>query len=426
MGCDRHGKVWRASMVLSVVGVAVVLMSCVAAPADEMATVEVVLKGGRGVDAVQCADQDTGGLVAPLRAAAAEKAGKESYDIELFPGALLHVGLRSKGEDRKQETAFPLVYDGRQKKLLFSREGFTASLNGKVVYVDLADPKAADWVRQQPAAKLKSIRTIRLSGKPDTDRLAMGRLAGSGVLIVPPAGFFENINPGVLKPLVAAKPIGVIPDREVDLGAIPPELSGVRYLALTGANLPDLKPFGKLEYFMFQFKQPEKPDLAQLAQLTQLRCLVLAKCKGVMDYKCIAKLKDLRSLVLTKCDQMKDVSAIQDCRGLQSLALFECEKLQDLAPLAKLQKLRYLSIMPVNPSADLKPLKKLKKLKVLIVDNDGMKKRPADYDDLRKARPDIEIVGFCMGSAWILAVVPVAIAGGMLWRRRRPLRKVPQ
>ena len=425
MGCDRQRNEWRAWVVLVVLGPTVMMMSCGAAPADEMVTVQVVLKGGEGVDAVQCADLDTGGLISPLRAAAAEKAGKEHYEIDLFPGAMLEVGLRSKGKDKKEETSFPLIYDGRQKKLLFARKAFTASLNGKVVYVDLAAAGAADWLRDLSAAKIKSIRTIRLSGKADTDRFALGRLAGSGVVIVPPDGFFENIQPGVLKALVAAKPAGVMAEDAV-CASVPAELGGVRYLALTGAKLPNLKPFGKLEYFMFKFKQAEKPDLKPLADLTRLKCLTLAECKSVTDYKSLAKLKGLRSLALGECGQWRDVSAIEGLQGLQSVCLFGCKDLRDVSGLAKLQKLRYLSIIPVGESVDLKPLKKLKKLKVLIVDKDGMKKRKADYDDLRKTMPRTEIVGFCLGSAWVLAVAPAALAGGLLWRRRRRSRKPPQ
>ena len=414
MGCDRQRKMWRGWAVVSIVGVAAAMGP--AATAEEMVTVQIVVKGGPGADDVICIDLDNGGLIL-VRYAAAEKSGAECYEFETFDGAMLYMDLRNKHGKEMPRIPFPLIHDGRQKKLLFSRTDFTASLNGQVVFVNLADPKAVDWVRRQPAGKLKSVRTIRLSGKADTDRVALDRLAASGVLVVVPAGFFENIKPAVLAALVAAKPVGVVPDRDVECASIPAELDSVRYLSLTGAKLSDVKPLAKLKYLQVAFPAG-KGDLKPLAGLTQLKFLVLGACKGGTDFRPVARIKNLRSLALIDCHEMKDVTWLQDNRGLQMLTLTKCGKLTDLTGLAKLQTLRYLSIKPVAASADLEPLKKLKKLKVLIVDSSSLKMRKAEYDELGKALPDTEIIGFCMGSAWILAVAGAALAGGILWRRR--------
>ncbi|MBL7219454.1 MAG: hypothetical protein ISS69_05030, partial [Phycisphaerae bacterium] len=59
----------------------------------------------------------------------------------------------------------------------------------------------------------------------------------------------------------------------------------------------------------------------------------------------------------------------------------------------------------------------LKGLRMLVVDKEALKKRKVEFDRIDKALPDTEIIGYCMGSAWIF--IPVLAAGFALLRHRR-------
>ncbi|MDY7010439.1 MAG: hypothetical protein SVV80_06755, partial [Planctomycetota bacterium] len=120
-------------------------------------------------------------------------------------------------------------------------------------------------------------------------------------------------------------------------------------------------------------------------------------------------------------EELTDLDVLADMRDLRSLTLTlgDESKIKSIAPIAKLTNLTELAITKIPSTVkDLSPLKKLKNLKMLVVDGDSLKERQKEYDEIRKALPECKVVGFCMGSAWILVVVPVAVGLG-IWRRRR-------
>jgi hypothetical protein len=104
-------------------------------------------------------------------------------------------------------------------------------------------------------------------------------------------------------------------------------------------------------------------------------------------------------------------------KKLQRLAL-NCNGLKDISGLRNLQSLREAELISIPDTVkDLTPLESLKGLKMLIVDKDILKNRKVEFARIEKALPNTEIIGFCMGSAWI--AIPVLAVGFALLRHKR-------
>ena len=109
---------------------------------------------------------------------------------------------------------------------------------------------------------------------------------------------------------------------------------------------------------------------------------------------------------------------VHDHPDLAGLELFETGEITDLTPLKDLRHLKYLLVE--TPNADPDPLLEMKGLRWLAV---SQEKKEADEEPqgedrfvkLQKALPQTAIVGvvpLCLGSGWILLLVP---ATGLAW-----------
>jgi hypothetical protein len=173
----------------------------------------------------------------------------------------------------------------------------------------------------------------------------------------------------------------------------------------------------------------------------------------------------LQSLMLIDCDHLTDISGLNTLSHLRQLNLLSCDTLAVLDPLRNLHHLELLSLPPLvgqqefadiiglNPSLksvgligcvgikDLSPLKELKALvaaeidlpgidfatleqlssiKLLVIGQDQFESSPEKIEALSKALPNAQVVpggGFCMGSGWILLVLPFFLAAGFLSRK---------
>ncbi len=392
--------------------------------------VSVKLTGGAGVQDVQCGSFQRGGIFGRGRAEEAEDAGKDHYEFLAFDGELLMIQLYRKADKSMDKISFRYIFRGDEKMpLVFSRQPGLALLNDKVICVDLSNKAGAQWFAQQPDAKLKTIRTLLLSGDAATDTAALTRMAGAGITVVfggseiksatskPTVELKLTIEADVRKALIAAQPAclfakGMKIDEDVIV-----QLSDLTHLVISGEKIPDLTKLKKLRFLGLG----NVTNLAPLSKLTHLQGLVIADCSYVKDFMALRNLKHLQTLHLGEADGLTDLDFLTDMRELRSLTLGPDTdaKIKNIAPIGKLTNLTELAIVPIPPTVkDLSPLKKLKNLKMLVVDDDGLEKRQEEYDEIRKALPECKIVGFCMGSAWILLVVPVAVGLGVWWRRR--------
>lgn len=172
-------------------------------------------------------------------------------------------------------------------------------------------------------------------------------------------------------------------------------------------------------------------DLASLSALPRLKDLNLVACED-LEIGALAELMGLRDLGLTACESIPDIAIIQELPSLSRLSLpldtkqeefagiiskqeslqvleILCEDLSDLSPLEGYTGLKALSLSEKYP--DLSPLYPMEDLDLLVLGE-------TYYEDslglvaLQNALPDTKIVqggGLCMGSGWLLLLVPVII-----------------
>ncbi len=377
-----------------------------------------------GTQQVGCSSFQRGEIFAAFGAEEAEKAGKDRYEFRAFVGELLMVKLSDKDGEPTDGMAFPYIFRGDERMpLVFSRRPGLTLLNGKVICVDLADKAGVQWITQQPDAKLKTIRTLLLGDDAAANTAVLTRMAGSGITIAlsDKIDYKSATAPSptaeaeAIRALIAVKPACLsIPKIEQDMITQLPDLT---HLMITGPEIPNLTKLEKLRFLRLE----EVADLSPLADLTGLQGLWLDKCDGVTDFTPLRKLTRLRTLGIGEAEKLTDLDVFADMRNLRGLVLGlgNKTKIESIEPIGNLTNLTELAIAPMPPNVtNLSPLKKLKNLRMLVVDKDGLEKRKDEYDEIRKALPECKVVGFCMGSAWILLVVPSAVGLG-LWRRRR-------
>lgn len=391
--------------------------------------VSVKLTGGTGTQKVACFSFQRGKMLAGIRAKEAADAGKDCYEFLVFDGELLGVELSG---EATRVIRFPYVLRGDEKMpLVFSRRPGLALLNGEVICVDLGTKAGAEWFSRQDDAELKTIRTLLLGGGAAACAAALHRMPRSNITVA----LSSNSENGSTDPdttadiaearrtLIAAKPVCLFTNKKGVGKDTIAQLSDLTHLMITSQEMPDLTKLKKLRFLGYF---DEVTTLAPLARLTRLEGLVLMECDSVTDFTPLRKLKRLRTLYIQEAEELTDLDAFADMRNLRSLVFFgKDSKISSIAPIAKLTNLTELALVPIPPAVkDLSPLKKLKNLKMLVVDDDSLEQRPEEYDEIRKALPECKVVGFCMGSAWILMVVPAAVGLGLWWRRRAAAVKV--
>jgi len=385
-------------------------------PSAEVA-VQVALRSPDAVK-VLCMDHAKMGTVAGGRLEAATRAKRDHYTVDFLRGTLLAVRFADT-EGRVEGPPLALIDPGDPSPWAFSRDGPAALLNGRRIALDLTGAGAAAWLARQPEAALRTVRSIRLDGRRDDDVAALRRFAGSGVLVQvdhlpPPAdrGAFVGA-------LVRVRPRGLLLAEPADLGDVLPRLTELTHLVIQGPAIPDLRCLRKLRFLAFDFKDVAAPSLAPLTWMASLRFLAVSQCGRVGDFAPIGTLHGLESLTLIDSGELTHLGAWSDLERLRTLILFDCPELKDLSGLRRFAGLSTLGITPTPSREQFRHVAALKRLKVLVVSKEDKDKKDPALTDFGTARPDVEIVGFCLGSAWMLAVAGLGIGAGLIRRRTR-------
>ncbi len=184
-------------------------------------------------------------------------------------------------------------------------------------------------------------------------------------------------------------------------------------------------------------------DLNILENAPGLKNLYLLNADSVYHTNALAGIKQLEGLGFTECELHQDLPVMP---GLRWMALPEnmtqesfriwCENhpeirvleatrdtlIKDLSPLKRLPHLK--SLMIGLPEADLSALEQMEQLEMLVIEQNIYDKSPDQIDRLKEALPTTRIVpggGFCLGSGWILLLLPLAGTGWMLsaWLKRK-------
>jgi hypothetical protein len=161
-------------------------------------------------------------------------------------------------------------------------------------------------------------------------------------------------------------------------------------------------------------------DLRVLGGFKGLRALSLSQCKQPVD---LDPLKDMQNLEFIGFPQLitpGDLSRfVSTHRRLKRVELIKCGNIKDVSSLLDLPDLEQLVL--IGKEVDLAPLGRMKNLRLLVLGEETFTKSEETIQALRKALPGCAIVageGICLGSGWILLLVPAAIAASRFPRRR--------
>ena len=184
-------------------------------------------------------------------------------------------------------------------------------------------------------------------------------------------------------------------------------------------------------------------SLAEVKLPRHLQSLLLIDCDRLTDISALSTLPHLCQLNLLACDTLTDLSALDNLhnlqllslppgasqqdfiritgqnRSLKSVGLIGCEGINDLSPLKKLDGL--ISLELDLPEIDFGTLEQLTGIKLIVIEQNKFNASTEKVAALAKALPGAQIVpggGFCMGSGWILLIMPVLFIAGMLNRKR--------
>ena len=350
-------------------------------------------------------------------------------------------------------------------------------LGGKAVSVYLKQEAAWDWLARAAPADLKAIRLLWLDSElggerlkvletvakvnPDIDLMLKGpdektpaaALAQAAALFRPR---FLGTSLEVLKdpkPLLPAlrgvevlwlgeeKDVGLdflkemphlerlqLPKGILGKTALPADLKNLRALEVQDDTLTDLSavaPLAGLEELSILGK--DVTDIYAVAKLPHLRVLSLEGCPKLAD---LAPLKDLPLAWLAlppETTQGQFNAIIADHPALVGVEVVAVGKetfknLKDIGALKNLRGLKYL-VLPAfeggpDAAADLQMMKQMKGLRLLVlppgIDDP---KNAAELQELQKALPHTVItegVGICLGSGWLLVLLPVVAAAAAL------------
>jgi len=342
----------------------------------------------------------------------AEKASLKRYDINLFPGALLQIS---------NSNAF-YVYKGNEKQpLVFRKIGPAVLLGAKPICIDLNDTSTGDvvsWMKKHRT--LKSVCSVILSGDPEIDVPALAMLRNTGVIIT----YTKDKYPAEKKQFVdraitLTRPRGLIMKETTDFNNIIDLINPSRltHMLLCGDRIPDLSLCENLVFYGHSFRDSEKANLGSLAEYTQIRTLLLVRTGSIVDLSPLSGLKDLQYLTISDNPHLKDMSSFTELKNLRSLSLLG-SPITSVSEAPMLKNIKYLAISDSSEITDLSPLAEMKWLKYLLIGKEDLDKRKDQYAKLNEELPETEIVGFCMGSGWIIFLLPVSVAAGMILRRQ--------
>lgn len=206
----------------------------------------------------------------------------------------------------------------------------------------------------------------------------------------------------------------------------PKGLGRLESLAFMETDLEDLSSIRHLTGLReLQFMGGEiAGDMGVLSEFASLESLTFAVAVGPKDFSAVKNLPKLKRLALpADITQDEFAAAIGNVPGLEELEMLGCEGVEDLGPLRGLSKLRSLVFVVVK--ADLAPLRDMKGIHYLVLDKGVFEQAPEEVQQLKEALPECVVVpgeGICLGSGWILLLVPLVVLV-YLWmcRSRRPV-----
>ena len=334
-------------------------------------------------------------------------------------------------------------------------------INDKIhsLYLD-DDPAYSEWISTLSSEDLKGLSFLHLSGdsgKYDLSALELISETNPDLgLSVDNIGDMEQLY----EILSMIHPTSlIIPDIELDsrVDDLIPNLANLEHLYMDGESfktadflhqLPDLKSL------IISGWDPDGPNLAQFEEISTLESLTLIE-SGIKSLSALGDPRHLSALNLIDCSSLTDISHLKDMHGIQCLGLLDCDTLSNLSVLKEIPALQWLSFPPGIGQADFddilthhkslkgvellgcknltdissltrlqelkalaigwgeidyKTLQQLEGIELIVIEEESFSAAGDEIAALKEALPGAQIVpggGFCMGSGWILLILPV-------------------
>jgi hypothetical protein len=179
-------------------------------------------------------------------------------------------------------------------------------------------------------------------------------------------------------------------------------------------------------------------NISSLSNLTNLTELNILDCDSLSSINSIDKLSRLQRLSLINCGNLKDIDIldklnsikwisfhpdvtekelddfIEHHRNVEAVELISCSNINDISSFNKLKKLDCFTYFDTD--IDLNSVYDLKGLKYLSLP-DSIYSDVLNIDQIQKKNPNCVIVpnaGFCLGSGWLLLIIPALVISKLL------------
>lgn len=211
-------------------------------------------------------------------------------------------------------------------------------------------------------------------------------------------------------------------------GPLPPGLAALRTLVVTNSDdIKDLSslanvPAGLEELSLIALEN--LTNIAGLERFTALRTLILGGDEGLADLSSLVSHQQLRWVALPPGVTQAQFEAFTSAHpNLEILDLMGAEHVSSLASLSTLKHLQGLILD--GPYVNVDAVRGLTSLRFVGISKKTLEASPDQVAAIRKALPDaivVRVSPFCLGSGWILLLVPVLALLSWLRRQPRPVR----
>jgi len=329
-----------------------------------------------------------------------------------------------------------LMSDGEHLSASFT--GWAAWLSGHVVSLDLDEDSAVSWLERASETDLARLRLVSVPDSlPSTLRPAIERLATAN----PSVGLFfdSQAEMDVILPRFRPRTLWLDNSARLTSGhaAVQRQIESLSMSAESSGSLAVLRELPKLRHLLLDEWDTQQPgqlpadlealtafnstvDMSRLGDLPRLRLLILSGSEwhGAAD---LAALKKLRWLGLpSNATQVEFAAIVRTHPDLEVLDLVFADSVIDLSPLRGAHRLRALTLGGQFRNFDV--LRELNSLKFVGLSNDIWEDSPDQVAAIRAALPGavvVKVTPLCLGSGWILLLIPAALFVMLAGRRTR-------
>ncbi len=348
----------------------------------------------------------------------------------------------------------------------------SVSLNGQLKFMELSDDQASwEQFMQLTAPQIKQLSSIYISDSLRAERLSVlqqhaSSLKGKGLLL-------ENgKDPKLLGEILSvfrpewfiAEGSLKLPDPKNCMALSDIELLWIQEMSHSGSEL--IPYCSNLESLIITDWKPMEHELLSLSKSRNLHTLTLGEC-DFKDFSNIEFPSSLQRLQLIACNSLANINGIQKVNRLKGISFTGCQNIEGVSqvedlPLLKwfgfpenvsqtefvsiltslpklelvelfnysgikqlslLKDLPELEILIVDlPLEDLSDLGVLKNLELLILPSAFFDENPEWIGSIRTSLPNTQVVpgsGLCLGSGWILLLLPLIVLSRFLFSYRR-------